>query len=202
MEAALSREREARRRLESATDSAAAASRAAAARADSMAALAARNVAEAERRREAARATLDAFESELRALVDVLPAVQSVRRTLRGIEIVLGGSLFPSGATSLGPEARPHVERVARTIVDGPPAGLAVTGHTDATGSAAANLAVSRLRAQAVRQVLVEVGIAPTSVEVIAAGEDSPIAPNETPDGRSRNRRVEILVLTGTPPGG
>ncbi|NNF14045.1 MAG: OmpA family protein [Gemmatimonadetes bacterium] len=208
LEESLRLEREARQRLEASTDSAAAAQAAAEAsarteqarllaeaRADSLATLS-DSLAELGRRQAEARAAEEALERGLRELLGVVPSVQSVRRTDGRLVVVLGGSLFPTGATSLGPDTRPAVERVAQIVAGGPVESVVVSGHTDATGAPETNLQISRLRAEAVREVLIEEGVPVTLTEVVAAGELEPIASNDTPEGRRQNRRVEILILT------
>lgn len=73
-------------------------------------------------------------------------------------------------------------------------------GHTDSSGFDQANLRASRARAEAVAAWLVERGVADERIEVIAFGEQNPIAPNALPDGspneegRRANRRVEVIV--------
>jgi OOP family OmpA-OmpF porin len=69
-----------------------------------------------------------------------------------------------------------------------------VDGHTDASGTEEANLAISRLRADAVRRALVAGGVAAERITVVGSGEASPIADNDTREGRARNRRVEVVV--------
>ncbi len=70
-----------------------------------------------------------------------------------------------------------------------------VIGHTDADGGHAANQALSLARAEAVKVYLVQRGIAAQAVSTQGAGPDRPIADNKTPEGRSRNRRIEFRVL-------
>ncbi|MBC7448646.1 MAG: OmpA family protein [Hymenobacteraceae bacterium] len=72
---------------------------------------------------------------------------------------------------------------------------LRLTGHTDNVGTTAANLTLSRQRAQAVRDYLVRQGIAPTRFVVEWFGPNQPIVSNQTAAGRERNRRVEMTVL-------
>ncbi|EQD77955.1 OmpA/MotB domain-containing protein [mine drainage metagenome] len=69
-------------------------------------------------------------------------------------------------------------------------------GYTDDTGSAAANLVLSRQRAQAVAQTLVAHGVRASRIHVEGRGEADPIASNATPEGRARNRRV-VVILRG-----
>ncbi len=77
---------------------------------------------------------------------------------------------------------------------------ITVSGHSDSAGSDAQNVAASRRRAEAVRDYLVSKGVTPERIAVIALGERRPLAPNAQPDGsdfpegRRRNRRVEIAV--------
>lgn len=76
-------------------------------------------------------------------------------------------------------------------------------GHTDSGGNDQANLRASRARAEAVAAWLVEYGVEDERIEVIAFGEQNPIAPNALPDGspneegRATNRRVEVTIETG-----
>ncbi len=60
------------------------------------------------------------------------------------------------------------------------------------------NLDLSRQRAEAVGAYLVNVGVDPSKILIIGAGENSPIASNATDEGRAENRRVEVLVLGRT----
>lgn len=70
-----------------------------------------------------------------------------------------------------------------------------VQGHTDDTGEDDFNVALSLQRAEAVRRALVDRGVDPKRLAVKGLGESEPLAPNETPEGRARNRRVELKVL-------
>ncbi len=73
---------------------------------------------------------------------------------------------------------------------------IEIQGHTDSFGSAAVNLRLSRERAQAVRDYLnQEAGIPLHRLAVAAYGESKPVADNKTREGRSRNRRVVLVVL-------
>lgn len=71
---------------------------------------------------------------------------------------------------------------------------LVITGHTDSVGTAARNLQLSQLRAQAVRDLLVKQGAGKRWFRVVAQGDKVPIAPNALPEGREANRRVTLLV--------
>jgi OOP family OmpA-OmpF porin len=70
-----------------------------------------------------------------------------------------------------------------------------IAGHADSVGSAAANMDLSRRRAQAVVDFLVERGQDPDRFVVTAYGDTRPIASNATEEGRARNRRIEFIAL-------
>lgn len=195
LQRALEEEREARLRATAVADSLEQSARAARARADSLARVDAQ-ADRAERERDAAEAEARRrFISELSGLVGVVDGVQAVRTSDRGLEVILGGSLFPTGSGQLTPPTRARVERVAHVLARAGGYVFMVDGHTDSTGPDEANLVISRQRAEAVRAVLMGAGIAPERVVVQASGESAPIAGNGTALGRALNRRVEIVVI-------
>ena len=67
-----------------------------------------------------------------------------------------------------------------------------VAGNTDSIGTDAYNMKLSRRRADAVRDYLIQHGIPATRITVEANGESKPVASNDTADGRAQNRRVEL----------
>jgi OOP family OmpA-OmpF porin len=69
-----------------------------------------------------------------------------------------------------------------------------IIGHTDSMGARSANVALSAARADAVRAYLVAQGIAETNLMTSGVGPDRPVAENTTPEGRARNRRIELRV--------
>jgi outer membrane protein OmpA-like peptidoglycan-associated protein len=131
---------------------------------------------------------------ELRTLADRLGPLMSVSDTGGGVRIVLGGTLFPVGATAVAPGSAAEVRSLGAILAAHPGASIAVEGHTDDTGTEEANLTISRLRAEAVRRLLVEGGMNSAAVTAEGRGEAAPIADNATRDGRMRNRRVEVWV--------
>ena len=72
---------------------------------------------------------------------------------------------------------------------------IEVVGHTDDVGDEAYNMKLSEQRSKSVRKYLVSNGVSPSKVITTAMGESSPIATNNTPEGRAENRRVEIRLL-------
>ena len=86
---------------------------------------------------------------------------------------------------------------VATTIRDNSDVRAIVEGHSDSSGDANYNQHLSELRAQAVRDLLVnEYGVASSQVSAVGRGEDMPVASNDSAQGRNSNRRVELILET------
>jgi outer membrane protein OmpA-like peptidoglycan-associated protein len=102
--------------------------------------------------------------------------------------------LFESRSSRVGPAAAAALEGNAAALRVGQDP-IIVDGHSDGAGSEEENQIVSEQRAEAVKSLLVEKGISVERVRCVAYGKLRPVASNETPDGRSKNRRVEIKVL-------
>jgi OmpA-OmpF porin, OOP family len=101
---------------------------------------------------------------------------------------------FESGSARLTPESREQVGNIAAILRAYPKATVAIAGHTDNVGSEAANLALSRARAETVASGLRNAGVAADRVRVEAYGSDKPVADNSTEHGRAQNRRVTLDV--------
>ena len=88
------------------------------------------------------------------------------------------------------------MQELAAFIQARPGLKLALVGHTDSTGGLDGNIAVSRKRAEAVRDRLIaDYGVPSTNVQAQGMGYLAPIANNLTAAGREANRRVEVIVL-------
>lgn len=107
---------------------------------------------------------------------------------------------FAEGGTEISEEAERVLSGVLASDALDEDWPVILRGHTDSSGDDRANLRASRARAEAVAAWLVERGVEDERVEVIAFGEQNPIAPNALPSGepnergRARNRRVEIEI--------
>ena len=104
----------------------------------------------------------------------------------------ISGSAFASGRATLTSSGMASLNRLADVL--GKSATLRVEGFTDSQGSDAANLTLSRARADAVRQALVGAGLDGRRIQAAGRGKAEPVADNASADGRARNRRVEIIV--------
>ncbi len=69
---------------------------------------------------------------------------------------------------------------------------IEIVGHTDNSGSRALNLNLSQARAETVKSYLAGKGAEPGTLTAIGVGPDQPVAPNDSDEGRSRNRRIEF----------
>lgn len=107
--------------------------------------------------------------------------------------IVLGGLHFDTGRATLRPESAATLDQVALLLRQQPQLRLLVVGHTDDTGSRAANQALSQQRAESVRDAIVGRGIAPSRLTPAGAGSSTPVADNASESGRALNRRVELV---------
>lgn len=118
-----------------------------------------------------------------------------LRQTESGVVVTLGDVLFESGETDLVSEAVSSIEEVVDLLQSEPSKQIRIEGHTDSTGSAETNLRLSEQRADAVLSALVQFGVDASRIESVGMGEDFPIASNDTEDGRSQNRRVDVILL-------
>ncbi|SDF29995.1 OmpA family protein [Phytopseudomonas seleniipraecipitans] len=107
--------------------------------------------------------------------------------------------MFPLGSATLSTDGQRQVRKLASAFAGKPgekgTTAILVVGHTDATGSAATNQALSERRARAVASILAEQGIAKERMYFQGAGASRPIADNTDPLQRGKNRRVEIVEV-------
>ena len=118
-----------------------------------------------------------------------------LRQTESGVVVTLGDVLFESGRTELASEAFSSIEEVVDLLQSEPEKQIRIEGHTDSTGSTETNLRLSQQRADAVLTALVGLGVDAMRITSVGMGEDFPIASNDTEEGRTRNRRVDVILL-------
>lgn len=101
---------------------------------------------------------------------------------------------FDVGRADIKPNFRSVLDTFADGLKRNPAARVTIIGHTDSTGSDAVNNPLSINRAAAVRDYLVSRGVGIERIAIDGRGSREPIASNATPEGRAKNRRVEIFV--------
>jgi len=103
---------------------------------------------------------------------------------------------FPKSKWALSKEAEAKLAEFADKLKsENKNVYLEIQGHTDSTGSSMLNYRLGEERAEAVRRYLNKAGIALNRMSTISYGEDEPVAPNKSKEGRSKNRRVVVIVL-------
>jgi outer membrane protein OmpA-like peptidoglycan-associated protein len=108
--------------------------------------------------------------------------------------IVVNGILFDTAKADVKPESKPALDEVAKMLKDNASLKVYVVGHTDNVGALAGNVDLSKRRAAAVVQELTtKYGIAAARLAPYGAGPYAPIASNDKEDGRTLNRRVELV---------
>ena len=109
-------------------------------------------------------------------------------------KIVLRGVHFDFNKANIRDDAKPILDQAVATLKEHGSIAITVVGHTDSVGSDDYNEKLSLRRASAVRDYLAAAGVDASRMTVEGKGESSPVASNDTADGRAQNRRVELLV--------
>ncbi len=107
----------------------------------------------------------------------------------------LYGIYFATGKSDILPQSYNALQRLLQTLRDSPEMRIELRGHTDDQGTASFNMKLSEARAAAVAEYLVGKGIDAQRLTTLGFGKTMPVESNATPEGRSRNRRVEYRVL-------
>jgi OOP family OmpA-OmpF porin len=114
----------------------------------------------------------------------------------RGKTIELDDVFFDTGKSTLRPESNKALNELASFMNHKKSMKIEIGGHTDNVGEKAANEKLSADRAQSVKAYLVAKGVQADRVVSKGYGDTVPVAPNETPEGRQKNRRTEVKVIS------
>ena len=106
--------------------------------------------------------------------------------------VVLEGVTFLSGSAKLTLNSQGPLNRAVQGIQQRPDVKVLIEGHTDNVGNRDANIRLSKARADAVRAYFISKGVAASRLATVGIGPDQPAAPNDTPEGRAKNRRVQL----------
>ncbi len=112
----------------------------------------------------------------------------------KGKKVILRGVNFETNKATLTRNSESILEEAYKALIANPNVQVEISGHTDSVGGDAYNQDLSLRRAQAVKNWLVQRGIASNRMKTIGKGEMEPVADNNTADGRAENRRIEFYV--------
>ena len=122
-------------------------------------------------------------------------AVPLYDRMMSDGKFITYGITFDVGKATIKPESMGEINRIVQLMTENPDLKFSVEGHTDNTGKEASNQTLSEQRSQAIVAKLVELGIAQDRLTAVGKGQNSPIADNNTDEGRAKNRRVEFVKM-------
>jgi len=119
---------------------------------------------------------------------DVLTSGDQLIVRMRGLS-------FPSGSSEIQPKNFGLLTKLQRVIREFSEGAVTIAGHTDSRGNDVRNKKLSEERAQAVRQyLLANMDVPSDRIQAVGRGESQPIATNETEEGRSKNRRIDVTI--------
>ncbi|MGF1533721.1 MAG: OmpA family protein [Bernardetiaceae bacterium] len=135
------------------------------------------------------------MDKQAKKIEDEVEGVE-VKRVEEGIDLTFdSGILFGFDSFALQGEAQKNVVKLAQILNEYADTQITIQGHTDDVGSDKYNRTLSEKRANAVRQYLLNNGVASSRIRTEGYGPSAPIADNATPEGRQKNRRVEIVIV-------
>lgn len=112
-----------------------------------------------------------------------------------GEVITLEGINFATNSWEISSIAEDQLERALTAMKNHPDLEVEISGHTDNTGGRNWNMELSQKRAESVKDWFVSKGVSPSRITTVGYGPDQPIAPNDTEDGRYKNRRIDFKRL-------
>ena len=113
------------------------------------------------------------------------------RKLISEGQVSTNGILFDSGSANLQPQSMGIIRQISQVLQQESMINLMIEGHTDSDGDDASNMDLSKRRADAVRNALVDVyNVAPSRLQISGKGESEPVGDNATTDGKAQNRRV------------
>lgn len=109
--------------------------------------------------------------------------------------LILRGINFEFDSATIKEDSETILDEAVNTLKENPSIKTRIEGHTDGTGTEEYNLGLSQRRADAVRAYLISQGIAGERLSTVGKGEAYPVVSNDTREGRSKNRRIEFVVV-------
>ncbi|OYU80622.1 MAG: hypothetical protein CFE23_09035, partial [Flavobacterium sp. BFFFF1] len=135
------------------------------------------------------------MDKQAREIDNAIPGAD-VERVGEGIKLTLNENAvrFDTGKSTLTATAAANLDKLVKVFNDYPDTNIVIYGYTDSTGSMEINQKLSEQRAASVKSYLASKGIAAGRFTTTGMGPADPIASNDTPEGRSQNRRVEFAI--------
>jgi outer membrane protein OmpA-like peptidoglycan-associated protein len=110
-----------------------------------------------------------------------------------GVPMILEGINFKTGSADINPESEESLQKVLKTLMAYPDLEVSINGYTDNVGSKSSNVKLSQRRANSVKDWLVKNGINVKRLTAKGYGPANPVAPNDTPENKLKNRRIEFV---------
>ena len=134
--------------------------------------------------------------------IHLVPVPKNAQVQIKKDRLQIKGTIyFTTDTADIEPRSEPLLTEIADVLMHHPEIGkVEIQGHTDNTGTADHNLTLSQKRAEAVESWLTHAGVARERLVSKGYGMDKPLVPNLTAQGRSRNRRVEFVILERSEP--
>ena len=135
------------------------------------------------------------MDKQAKEIKETLPGAE-VERVGEGIKVTLNENTvnFDFNSANLTTVAKTNLDKLVTVLKNNPDTNINIYGHTDSIGSDAVNLRISAQRAAAVKNYFVANGISASRMFTEGLGKSSPIASNDTDEGRAKNRRVEFAI--------
>jgi outer membrane protein OmpA-like peptidoglycan-associated protein len=119
----------------------------------------------------------------------------NVLQTLNKDGKVITHILFAVNSAAVKPESMGAIVEIAKALKSDTALRVEIGGHTDSDGDAARNVTLSQARADAVKKLIVEQGVDASRLTTKGYGASKPIGPNDSPEGKANNRRVEFSKI-------
>ena len=137
------------------------------------------------------------MDKQAKEISEAVPGAD-VERVGEGIHLVFdenSGVNFATNKSDLTPDSKANLDNLSQILNEFPDTKISVQGHTDSSGKEDYNMALSKRRAESVADYLVASGVSRNRLTIEAMGETTPRFDNETAEGRSKNRRVEMGIV-------
>lgn len=135
------------------------------------------------------------MDKQARKISEAIPGAK-VERVGEGIKLVLGENSvrFDTNKSTLTKTAKTNLDKLVKVFTEYPDTDIKIYGYTDSAGADDYNMNLSQARAETVKTYLSAKGLIASRFMTVGLGEMQPLATNDTPEGKSENRRVEFAI--------